>query len=84
MQQQMDLFNMLLEVKSIDKIRDQIDRMAIFDTIETQLCTVEKTNRFWVVKTSDFEQTFQDKKECLEFIERGSVCGWDFVYELQQ
>ena len=81
MGEQMDLFNVLFEIKAIDKIRDNIDNMKVFDTLQTALCIIEKTDRFWVVKTLDFEESFQDKDECLKFIERGSSCGWGFVIE---
>lgn len=84
MQQQMDLFVVLMEMNAIDKIKSEIDSLKEFDYIQTSLCTVEKAKELYVVKTNDFEECFRNKNELLEFVERGSAQGWDFVYELQQ
>lgn len=83
MQQQMDLFGVLLEINAIDKIRNEIDSLRDFEYIQTSLCTVEKAKELYVVKTNDFEECFRNKTELLAFVERGSAQGWDFVYELQ-
>lgn len=84
MQQQMDLFGVLMEMNAIDKIKSKIDSLKEFDYIQTSLCTVEKAKELYVVKTNDFEECFRSKSKLLDFVERGSREGWDFVYELQQ
>lgn len=83
MQQQMDLFGVLMEMSAIDKIRNEIDSLRDFEYIQTSLCTVEKAKELYAVKTNDFEECFRNKTELLAFVERGSAQGWDFVYELQ-
>lgn len=83
MQQQMDLFGVLMEMSAIDKIRNEIDSLKEFEYIQTSLCTVEKAKELFVVKTNDFEECFRSKSKLLDFVERGSAQGWDFVYELQ-
>lgn len=81
MYQQLDLFGVLFELSAIEKIREGIGELKDFETIETCLCTIEKSRRFYVVKTNEFDKSFFSADELMEFIERGSTNGWDVEFE---
>lgn len=77
---QVDLFSISNELQAIEMIRSQITSLNDFEIIETDFCEIEKSRRFYTIKTNDFDISFPTIAEVLYFIELASREGWEKAY----
>lgn len=79
-----DLFDYQRQQQAIENIQRSIADLHKFEVIETIFCTIEKSTRFYVVKTIDFDIAFQSISDVLDFIECASKDGWEHAYSLEK